>query len=579
MGWTPTVFTAGGLIAGVISAVLVVVGWRSRSRPYAGAFTALMFALGAWSLAYGVQLGFDTTAAGLPYQRLASAAGAAVPTLWFVFALQYAGFDEWLTRRWLAVLAAEPLAFAGLAVTNSRHELIWTITRTPTGVETSLTVLGDGHAVYSYVLSSVAILALVVVALTGSVVYRRQAALLVCGAGLPLAANVAFIGGITARDLTPFAYAGTGLIWGLGLFELDLLNRGPIAHQRAITEVGDGLVVFDTDGTVVRTEGVARSAFDPPLTVGDSVERLVADGGLDRSGLELSPGSFQSTDGLAATLAAVDNTTQRAVVDGRQRAYDLRVSSIDDHHGRDTGYVLVVRDVTRREAYQQRLEVSNRVLRHNLRNDMNVVAGHAESISQTAERLCRAEQPSRDDAESIRSASQTIGRTATRLLDTSRKARTMSQLSRAEPGVVEIVEPTRDVVESFREQRPAATIELDAPDAVAAVVGGRDRYRTALRNLIENAIRHHDATPTVVVTVDPTDTVTVSVADDGPGVPEAEREPFAVGAETDLQHASGLGLWLVYWVTTGVGGDLDFRDRDPRGTVVTMSFPADDTAS
>lgn len=46
--------------------------------------------------------------------------------------------------------------------------------------------------------------------------------------------------------------------------------------------------------------------------------------------------------------------------------------------------------------------------------------------------------------------------------------------------------------------------------------------------------------------------------------------------ETQLEHASGLGLWLVRWTVSLSGGDLSFGENEPRGSVVTLSLPAAD---
>lgn len=69
--------------------------------------------------------------------------------------------------------------------------------------------------------------------------------------------------------------------------------------------------------------------------------------------------------------------------------------------------------------------------------------------------------------------------------------------------------------------------------------------------------------------------VAVTVADDGPGVPEHEIEAIEAGRETALEHGSGLGLWIVHWAAASVGGDVSFADREPRGTVATLRFPVD----
>jgi sensor histidine kinase regulating citrate/malate metabolism len=68
--------------------------------------------------------------------------------------------------------------------------------------------------------------------------------------------------------------------------------------------------------------------------------------------------------------------------------------------------------------------------------------------------------------------------------------------------------------------------------------------------------------------------VDVHVEDDGPGVPGSERD-VVVGdaAITQLQHGSGIGLWMTRWLVGVFDGELVIEDNDPRGTVVTLRLP------
>jgi len=63
------------------------------------------------------------------------------------------------------------------------------------------------------------------------------------------------------------------------------------------------------------------------------------------------------------------------------------------------------------------------------------------------------------------------------------------------------------------------------------------------------------------------------VSDDGPGVPDHELAVIDEGAESALEHGSGLGLWLVDWGANTLGGDVTF-DVDESGTTVTVTLPA-----
>jgi signal transduction histidine kinase len=66
-------------------------------------------------------------------------------------------------------------------------------------------------------------------------------------------------------------------------------------------------------------------------------------------------------------------------------------------------------------------------------------------------------------------------------------------------------------------------------------------------------------------------TVTVTVEDDGPGIPAEEVEVLDREVETALQHGSGLGLWIVKWVIERSDASIAFDATD--GTRVDITIP------
>lgn len=105
---------------------------------------------------------------------------------------------------------------------------------------------------------------------------------------------------------------------------------------------------------------------------------------------------------------------------------------------------------------------------------------------------------------------------------------------------------------------------------------GTDPLVDAIDELLTNAIEHADSsTPTVWVTVrDGEAFARLDIADDGPGLPEMERQVLESGTETPLRHSSGLGLWLVRWIVKDLGGDVTARERDGGGTVISLRLPS-----
>lgn len=229
------------------------------------------------------------------------------------------------------------------------------------------------------------------------------------------------------------------------------------------------------------------------------------------------------------------------------------------------GFNDLAEGLARREAElrdrEQRLQVLNRVLRHNLRNDMSVVLNSADLIARVADR------------ERVTEAADRISNTGTRLVETGEKARRLETLlgdsTRREIDLVPLV---NSVVADLRDTHPDARLQFQHPETALVEVNRGVEF--AVENLLENAVVHNDGDePRVDITVERTDdAVRLVVADDGPGIPEHELDVLAEGSETPLEHGSGLGLWAAQWAVENSGGDLAFDITDD-GTTAVIVFP------
>mgnify|MGYP006280082995 CR=1 FL=1 len=235
-----------------------------------------------------------------------------------------------------------------------------------------------------------------------------------------------------------------------------------------------------------------------------------------------------------------------------------------DEDGDIDGTVAICRDVTERRDRERQLQVLDRVLRHNLHNEMNVVMGHAEQIL---------EAPDGDHAAFARQILDS-GRD---LVDMANKERRIVKLLSEEPTLETIaLRPLlSELVAALNESHPGSRVTLECPlDARATA----DRsIASAFRELIENGIVHNDGDrPEVLVSVERENGMTrVVVADDGPGIPAEEQ--LVLTGEADIQplfHGSGLGLWLVNHVVRRSNGTLRFLESDEAGTTVELLLPA-----
>ena len=227
--------------------------------------------------------------------------------------------------------------------------------------------------------------------------------------------------------------------------------------------------------------------------------------------------------------------------------------------------VITATDVTEARRYEQRLQVLNRVLRHDLKNDTNVIGGYADLLRDHVD----------EEGDPYLDVIDRKVRTLTHLSDQAREIDVAlhSDAARTEIDLAELV---ARLCESLESSYPHATVSVAVPES--AVVTADELLESAVRNVLENAIVHNDGDdPHVEATVVPDgDRLRVDVADDGPGIPPVERTVFSEARETALEHASGLGLWLVHWIVTESGGDLEIDTREPGGTVVRMWLPRAD---
>jgi PAS domain S-box-containing protein len=228
------------------------------------------------------------------------------------------------------------------------------------------------------------------------------------------------------------------------------------------------------------------------------------------------------------------------------------------------GVVVNSRDVTDRRRREQRMNVLNRTLRHDLRNNMNVVLGNAE--------LLMREYGSDDRAETIR-------KTAADMLELGNKVRDIERAldsSETPREMVDIVSVVEEHLASVERANPDVDVRTDLPES-EWVIANR-LIGSAVDDAIENAIEHNRGDgPKIRVRLEHTelagdDAVRLEIADDGPGIPDEELEVLMAGGETPLEHASGLGLWLIKWIVNESAGEVAFEDNDMGGTTVAITL-------
>ncbi len=133
-------------------------------------------------------------------------------------------------------------------------------------------------------------------------------------------------------------------------------------------------------------------------------------------------------------------------------------------------------------------------------------------------------------------------------------------------------------------KRELDKVESEYPDADVVVEGSLPAVQiqanrmlnSVFQNLLSNAIQHNDkATPELSVSAAACDErATVCIADNGPGVPDGQKEEIFGKGEKGLDSSgTGLGLYLVQHLVTHYGGEVWVEDNDPEGAVFVVELP------
>jgi signal transduction histidine kinase len=531
-------------------ACFVSVG-RARRIEHAGTrrgLTSLLLTSGVWA---GANLGYlvvPSPAAKRACYILGLVAGLVAVGAWLYFCAAYTGRSP---RRlpYRRLVGGTLLVLVALKLTNPLHHLYFTASTATTPFPHLAIQHGVIHWVaigFAYALAFVGFYMLLE-HFHHAGTDTRPLAVLVGLTALPVGANVV---GVTSPWLLAMTYEPIGVAaFALGVLFV-YVDRFRTVHLAG--EIDDPVVFLDRDDRIRDYNRIARKTF-PSLSgaIGKPIETVLPE--------------------IAGRHGDAPYTVQFSH-DGETRDYHVVSNPFMAGETR-TGRALVVSDITETERYQrqleqktEQLEALNRVVRHDIRNDMTVVLGWAQALEP------HVDEPGREAFDRIlRSAEHTVELTemAHEFVESLTGEQ---QLEREALDLRSLIEAELDAA---REAYPDANIRT--PEEIPPVtIRANHMVSSVFRNLLNNAVQHNDTEqPEITMRVEALDdSVTVRIADNGPGVPDERKDAiFGKGQKRIDSEGTGIGLYLVQTLVDQFAGTVHAEDNDPEGAVFVVELP------
>ena len=396
-----------------------------------------------------------------------------------------------------------------------------------------------------------------------------QTAILVCAIFAPMLLSVAHTFSLLPFEtpgtiLTPTSFSVGMAGIGYAAFRYETFDTKALARSRTIENMSEGYLLVDTEGKIIDANQSARSLLgvEAPLT-----------------GMQLSE-LFQTRD--EQMLREVETTPSfETQIKTESEPRTLEISSSNFTTGTDQvlGTLFVIRDITTRKKAQEQLEEQrnnleflNQVLRHDIRNDLQLVTGYGNLL---------ADHVDEEGEEHL----NTLRESANHSVELTKTARDMADvmLSREgaqQQGQVNLRDTLKRELEKMESEYPDAHMMVEG--ALPAVqIQANQMLDSVFRNLLSNAVQHNDKeVPEISVSATTQNQrAVVRIADNGPGVPDNQKEGIFGKGEKGLDSSgTGLGLYLVQQLVTQYGGEVWVEDNDPEGAVFVVELPLAETS-
>ena len=556
-------------IAAAISVTVATVAWNRRQAHASIPLALLSVAVTIWTAACTMEYTAQTLEAAVSWAKIEYLGIASIPLLWLMFARAYSYPNQPIRAYpWLWIV---PVITIIVAMTNQYHGWLWS---SITVVDPSPKLrLSYSHGpwfwitiIYSYVLLLAGAVTLVRAIRQFPAHYRAQTVYVLCAVAAPWIANVIYLGGwspLNGRDPTPLAFALSAGLFAWSMYNGKLLDLIPVARDRLIEYMQDGMLVLDIHSRIV--------------DINPAAQRLLAIQASDIG---------QSLDTACPTLpdtlknCQFTSTIQFEVSgsDGN-RTIEAQASPLGQHL--TTGRLLVLRDITERVHAEEAMAAANRAkstflatMSHEIRTPMNGVIGMTELILDTP--LSSEQQ---QYVTIVHESAQSLLAIINDILDFSKIEAGHLELEDIVIDPRAIIGSVVGLLEPAAKRKGIVLRSEIATDIPRSLNGDPNRLRQILLNLVGNAIKFTERGAIDLRMTWTDGAARIEVQDTGIGMNQDVIEhlftPFKQGDDSIARRygGTGLGLAITRRLVELLAGHIEVQSLAGQGSTFIVTLP------
>jgi PAS domain S-box-containing protein len=346
----------------------------------------------------------------------------------------------------------------------------------------------------------------------------------------------------------------------------ELYQRVALEKERSfaiLANIADGIVAVDRDGEVVLWNRAA-----------EEVTGISADDALGRTPADVLQRTLESGSDTPVGDRLV------SIMRGREEVWlSVTEAVMRDPAGAVAGRIFAFRDISSDRLVEQMKSDFVTTVSHELRTPLTSIYGFAETLLR--QDALFGEDERRTFLGYIASESQRLTQIVDALLNVARLDTGDLQVNLAATDVRDVVEQVIDTVSATASMNGHRFV-VDLPDEPLSATADRDKLRQVCSILLDNALKYSPDGGTVTVGVErKRDTVEVTIADEGIGIPQADQEQIfrkfyrGSDAETRIgQGGTGLGLFIARGLVTAMGGRIWVESREGEGSRFAFELPA-----